>query len=277
MGHAHDLRVRSRRVEQPGDLMEQVLGSQLFAQRQQLGQGGVIQRDVHVRESVPLQGCRQVLALQRGGDAQLSQHAGKVGGCRGIVHAVKQDGGPSGCGNNGCRKTRMLRIVLFGIHRHVDHVEAGRSVDGSNVAARGRGERGQFRHAFQLDPHGQQEGPGLIGGRVAFDQILGGLFGFSPREVFGPPLSLSDFGDELVHQRRLWSVKLTMAFQWCRDGLRCFFGGMVTDEAHIRFYQESAIARIEDRRPAERATCSGCTRCWDSVGHGARCRARHAF
>ena len=34
MGHAHHLRVRSRGIEQPGDLMEQVLGSQLFAQRQ---------------------------------------------------------------------------------------------------------------------------------------------------------------------------------------------------------------------------------------------------
>ena len=34
MGHAHHLRVRSRGIEQPGDLMEQVLGSQLLAQRQ---------------------------------------------------------------------------------------------------------------------------------------------------------------------------------------------------------------------------------------------------
>ena len=123
---------------------------------------------------------------------------------------MKQDAGPGGRGDDGCGQAHVVRVVLFRIDRHVHHVEAGRRVDRGNVAARGRGERGQFRHAFQLDPHGHQKGPGLIGGRVAFDHIPGGLFGFVPREVFGPSLPLSDFGDELVHQRCLWSVKLTV-------------------------------------------------------------------
>ena len=34
MGHAHHLRVRTHGIEQPGDLMEQVLSAQLFAQCQ---------------------------------------------------------------------------------------------------------------------------------------------------------------------------------------------------------------------------------------------------
>ena len=34
MRHAHHLRVRPHGIEEPGDLMEQVLGAQLFAQCQ---------------------------------------------------------------------------------------------------------------------------------------------------------------------------------------------------------------------------------------------------
>ena len=121
----------------------------------------------------------------------------------GIVDAVKQDGSPGGGGDNGRGQARVMRVVLFRVHRHIHDVEAGRSVDRGDVAARNGGEGGQFRHAFQLDPHGHQKSPGLIGGRVAFDQIRSGLFGFVPREVFRPSLPLSDFGDEVVHQRCL--------------------------------------------------------------------------
>ena len=127
---------------------------------------------------------------------------------------MKQDGGPGGGGDNGRGQAYVMRIVLFGIDRHVHHVEAGRRGDRRHVAARGRGERGQFRHAFQLDPHGHQESPGLVGCGIALDHRPGGLFGFVPREVPDPALPFSDFGDELMHQRRLRSMKRIIEFQW---------------------------------------------------------------
>ena len=129
---------------------------------------------------------------------------------------MKQDDGPGGGGDNGCGDAHVMRIVFFGVDRHVNHVEAGRRGDRRHVAARRRGERGQFRHAFQLDPHGHQKSSGLVGGGIALDHLPGGLLGFVPREVPDSSLPFSDFGDELVHQRRLRSMKRTVEFQ-CRS------------------------------------------------------------